>query len=250
MPLKEAMNRMDQSSKKIFFKRGIVTPVSISDAVHEVATTMYGSNVKLIPNGRSKPTKTAKYPEVVNFVNSLKANGDYKVIANVANYRPAKNQVVLVNAIKQLNEQGHNVKLLIIGGREEGEIFESLKKTVDANTLLVGTVNNVQDYLYAVDFFCLPSLWEGMPISLIEAFAVGCVPICAPASSIVSMIENNVSGFLTEGFTDTNIVETLKKVIQIDDTELEKIRERAILEFKEKYSIEICARNYLKMYTS
>lgn len=250
MPLKEAKNKADLISKKYLFGSGIVTPVSISSEVHEAACRLYRNKVRLVLNGRSKPGKTAEYDKVKDFISSLRTGDNCRILVNVANYRPVKNQGVLIDAVKYLNSQGYNLKLLLIGGDKTSEIYEDFSKRVDANIFLLGTLNNVQDYLYSVDFFCLSSLYEGMPISLIEAFSTGCIPVCTPAGGICSMIEDGINGFLTQGFTSADFADTLRKVMDKDRSELQDIRNRAAKSFDEKYSIATCARGYLKIYSS
>ena len=49
------------------------------------------------------------------------------------------------------------------------------------------------------DAYALCSSYEGMPISLIEAIGVGCIPVCTPVGGIVDVVHNGENGFLSDG---------------------------------------------------
>ncbi len=52
------------------------------------------------------------------------------------------------------------------------------------------------EYLKMGDAYALCSSYEGMPISLIEAIGVGCIPVCTPVGGIVDVVHNGENGFL------------------------------------------------------
>ena len=65
--------------------------------------------------------------------------------------------------------------MLLLGSGETRKNIEGLANSLDVNRhiLFAGNVNNVGDYLSAMDVFAFPSKYEGMPLSLIEAQANG-----------------------------------------------------------------------------
>ena len=57
--------------------------------------------------------------------------------------------------------------------------------------------------------FLLPSLWEGMPLALLDAMAFGAVPIATDVGAVGEIIEHDVSGFLIDPlFPEAEIVDT------------------------------------------
>ncbi len=97
------------------------------------------------------------------------------VIGNVGRYSYQKNQEFLIKAFVQAYENNPSLFLLCLG---EGEMLKSLKKLINQfhiedSTLCIEWQTNVEDYLQAMDTFCLPSKFEGLPISAIEAQASG-----------------------------------------------------------------------------
>lgn len=102
----------------------------------------------------------------------LKVESD-KVLIHVGRFEEQKNHPFLVSIMKLLKDK--NVKLLLIG---DGPERENILSQVDINGLsdkiiYIGTINNVEDYLSAADIFVLPSLYEGLPLTAVEAQASG-----------------------------------------------------------------------------
>lgn len=66
-------------------------------------------------------------------------------------------------------------KLLLVGNGEMEVKIKALveKLGLEGKVIFTGSVNNVQDYLSAMDLFVFPSHWEGLPVSVIEAQIAG-----------------------------------------------------------------------------
>ncbi|WP_449440722.1 glycosyltransferase [Pedobacter steynii] len=77
--------------------------------------------------------------------------------------------------------------------------------------------HNVVDYLSIADAFCLSSIFEGMPISLIEALSVGCIPICTPVGGISQMIKHGKTGFLSRDVSVDSYCDVLKEALYHPD---------------------------------
>ena len=77
----------------------------------------------------------------------------------------------LFRLLKYLRDNGKNAKLLLLGDGKDRQMLESLVKElgIEADVIMTGNVMNVGDYLNAMDVFAFPSLFEGMPLSVVEA---------------------------------------------------------------------------------
>jgi len=101
-------------------------------------------------------------------------------ILTVARLSPEKGHLVLIDALRQLADQEIAVDLRIVGN---GPSEEAIRRHVEAlgiaeRVTLVGQLEpaQVMQELVAADVFCLPSFAEGIPVSIMEAMAVG-VPV-------------------------------------------------------------------------
>lgn len=89
-------------------------------------------------------------------------------------YEP-KNHQFIIEIFKEYHKTHFNAKLILVGdGEMRGAIEELVKKyKLEAYVIFTGMRSDVEMYLSAIDIFVFPSIWEGMPLSMIEAQASG-----------------------------------------------------------------------------
>ncbi len=97
------------------------------------------------------------------------------VVGNIGRYSYSKNQEFLIRAFARAHAKNRNLFLLFLG---EGELLKNMEALAGnlgiANSVrCLGWQKNPEDYLQAMDVFCLPSRFEGLPISAVEAQAAG-----------------------------------------------------------------------------
>lgn len=97
------------------------------------------------------------------------------VVTCVARFRPEKNQGFLLDVLQEMRKQQENVVFVFAGeGPCEEEVKQKAKMYhLEEYTRFLGMRNDIQDVLSASDVFVLPSLWEGLPVTVIEAQANG-----------------------------------------------------------------------------
>lgn len=245
---KETKLKVLRFYKKLLFNFSVVYPVSISKNSHKSTLSEYGLNSILIENGSRKIIKTLKYSKVLNNVLSLKPNDETKVFLNIARISEQKNQKLLINVFRKLEQDSINVILLIIGSVKQKHVYDSLMLDLPSNVFLLGEINNATDYLFLSDVFCLSSLWEGMPISLLESFNVGCFPICTPAGGITNMIKDGENGLLANDFSEESFYLKVLEYLSMQAHEKSTIKSNCINVFSTFYSMEMCSKRYLEYY--
>jgi L-malate glycosyltransferase len=143
-----------------------------------------------------------------------------------------------------------DVKLLMIGDGDE-TIKNTIKKTSE-DTLgrieYIGRTNHVMDYMKSVDALVITSIYEGVPIVLIEALSVGLPVVSTPAGGVPDIIKNKENGFLAKGFSKDEIISLIKKFVNLDDETVLNFSQNNKNLFKEKYSIEVCAQRHQQLY--
>lgn len=95
------------------------------------------------------------------------------VIGHVGHLAAVKNQKFLIELMPQILKRRKDAKLLLIGDGSDRIMLEKLieKTGIKDKVIFTGNVNNVHDYLSAMDIFAFPSLFEGLPLALLEVQA-------------------------------------------------------------------------------
>jgi glycosyltransferase involved in cell wall biosynthesis len=100
---------------------------------------------------------------------------DKFVIGHVGHLAEVKNQSFLIRLMPKLLEKRPGAFLLLLGEGSDREMLENLIRELDLSkhVLMTGNVFNVNEYLSAMDVFAFPSLYEGLPLSIVEVQANG-----------------------------------------------------------------------------
>ncbi len=101
--------------------------------------------------------------------------GNKTVYIHVGRLHAAKNHTFLLQMFAELLKENDNAVLLIVG---DGELRDDIEKTIaqlgiDNSVHMLGMRNDIPDLLRAADCFVFPSIWEGLPVTVIEAQAAG-----------------------------------------------------------------------------
>ncbi len=233
--------------KYLIFKLGLVKVCTISDEnCKSLQKTYKIKNPYLVYNGRELPLKTSKFIDVAKEIKDLKNSQEDLVFIHIGRFAEQKNQEMLVSSFNYLNKIGYKFVLLIIGDGFQTQQGEKLKLMACPKIHFLGIRTNIADYLLSSDGFCLSSIFEGMPISLIESFACGCIPICTPTSGSVDLIKNGVNGFLSNDFSKEEYI----KAIQNFSKQFSEInKEELKMFYNNNFTISNCAQNYETIYS-
>ncbi|MGY6741085.1 MAG: glycosyltransferase [Cecembia sp.] len=226
------------------YKRKKIHPITISGKSDQSFQDFYQLNAaKLIYNGRKNPEKTSQFELVKEEIQKLKVNPSVKVFVHLSRFAPEqKNHALLFEAFHRLTEKFPDVILLVIGQGFDSEEAKQLIHGANKKIHFLGKRNNVADYLFNADAFCLSSNFEGLPISLLEAMACGVIPICTPVGGIPDVIEHGKSGILSQSITTEDYFQAMVAFMENPDL---ISKNNLISLFEENYSIEICALNII-----
>lgn len=145
--------------------------------------------VHVIPNG----VNIHKFTPCI----SSSGNESLKVIM-VGRLWPQKDPRTLLLAAKDLLESGVDISISFVG---DGELMEELR-TLTANhhdkIKFLGWQSNIAEILPQHDLFVLPSLWEGMPLAILEAMSCGlpCLVTNIPGNN--DLVKDGYNGYLFE----------------------------------------------------
>ena len=124
----------------------------------------------IIPNGRNLKKYEYDPKKRTEYRNKLGIASDALVIGHVGRFNRQKNHEYLVRIFSEVHKKEQNSYLVLVGtGEKVGEINNLVKELeLENNVIFTGVIENVSDYLSAFDIMLLPSLYEGLPLVVIE----------------------------------------------------------------------------------
>ncbi len=234
------LRKKDRAINKFFYKYFGVIPVSLSEEVCLTVVEEYGlpnEKTPVVLNGGS----LSKCIEKTDY--SVK--GKFKIL-HVGSFKEAKNHIGLINAFEIFHNKYSDVELNLIGG---GELQPDIEKLVEEKNLpgcvnFLGKQGNVFSFLNETDIFALPSLFEGVPISIIEAMGTGLPIVTTEVGGIPDMLNDECAVFVSA--EPKSIAEGFEKYYS--DFELRKTHGNKVKAEAERFSAKKMAENYLEIY--
>jgi glycosyltransferase involved in cell wall biosynthesis len=121
----------------------------------------------------------------------------------LANLAPHKGQETAIQAVAALKQRGVRVACWLAGVErsQEGNYTARLGQLIEElgvadRVRLLGYRNDAPELLRAADFFLLPSICEGLPLSILEAQATKVPVLAAPTAGIPEVVRDHETGFL------------------------------------------------------
>ena len=153
-----------------------------------------------------------------------------KVIGHVGGFVETKNQGFIVEVFHELYVRDNTYRLLLIG---DGPLRHGIELKVKEYGLtdvvcITGNINNVCDYLNAMDLVLMPSLFEGLPLTLVEQQADGLRCVVSDAITKEADKTENLM-FLPLDMTASEWAERIHK-IDIDNVDQRKARSHEAVE--------------------
>jgi len=121
-------------------------------------------------------TKTFFYDKNISYTVKKQINLENKfVIGNIARFSPQKNHSFLIDVFSEIYNKNKNSLLILVGdGQLRLQIEEKVKSLHLENAVLfLGIRQDISELMQVFDVFLFPSLYEGLPVTLVEAQATG-----------------------------------------------------------------------------
>lgn len=229
--------------KKHAFRKEFVHPITISKVSKASFEAYYGLDSTLIYNGIPAP----KLDTTSNKLGAYRLTQQTKLFFHPGRITEAKNQLTLVKVFKQFEEEGRDVVLLIAGAKQDEHIWKEIKPYFSKRIIYLGERSDVVDLMAEADAFCLPSIWEGLPVTLLEALSVGCIPICSPVGGIPEIVEDGCNGFLAKDSGEMAYYKAVSRYLKSSAEDIAEMKKACEALF-DKYRITEVAKRYLVVY--
>ncbi len=123
---------------------------------------------------------------------------DSLVVITVARLSPQKGHRVLMESLVMLSGRHPSLRCLFLG---DGELRSQLEATahdmgIEKTIVFAGAVDDVMAMLPVCDIFVLPSLWEGLPLALIEAMGMGLPVVATEVAGTPEVVNSGMTGLL------------------------------------------------------
>lgn len=173
----------------------------------------------------------------------LNLNGKY-VIGHVGAFRKQKNHQFLIELFSKLNLS--NSELILVGdGPLRHEVEKQVKDLgIENKVKFLGSRHDVSNLLQAMDIFVMPSLWEGLSISTIEAQTSGLPLILSNKVSRLSALTNKV-----EFLSLKDINQWIREIKIVKHSNFTRQNESRIIQ-SSGYDMKVTAKKIEKTYES
>lgn len=179
--------------------------------------------------------------EKISFKNIRKDMGisdDFPIITTVANLKPKKGYNFLIEALKILSDKNLDFFALFVG---EGNLKDEIERCIFTSSLskrvfLLGKRDDVYNILLSSDIFVLPSLWEGMPVSVMEA-CLSHLPIIAfNVGGIPELVINSETGILVSSGDVSGLAKAIE-ILLVSKEKRKKMGEAGYNRIKTEFSL-------------
>jgi glycosyltransferase involved in cell wall biosynthesis len=177
---------------------------------------------------------------------------DTTLLLFIARFTAHKQPLTLIRAFADVVKKLPALKLLMVGDGDEKSAALVLAKelSIEKNIIFLPFRQDVPAILNAADIFILPSLWEGLPIGLLEAMSMGKAVIATKVDGTSEIVKHQDNGFLIDvNNLQHNLAEAI--ILLASDSKLrQKFGANAIETVKHHFNAASMTRQIENIYSS
>lgn len=233
------------------FYRWFPKVVAVSDAIKEVLISkgISPSKVEVLKNGVKVSRAELSHEQKVALRKQVGVGADSFCILNAGRLSRQKAQWTLIETASILKNRGLDFHVLIVG---EGDLRDSLQEKIAQYQLeqyvsLLGFRSDMPELLAISDAFALPSLDEGMPMSLLEAAAAEVPVVTTAVGDIPKLITHEETGLIIPKEAPEALANALQR-LQADPELCKSLAKRAKAILEQDYSSAAMADKYHCIY--
>ena len=239
----DGLNKKNNFIRKIssyFIDDYVVVSQDLMDWVTQVVKVKPGRR-HLIQNGVEVPKQLFE----------VKGSGSgIKTISTVGRLDPVKNQALLLKAFKRVLDNYPSARLKIVGDGSEKEKLTKLAQELSITSTVdfLGYREDVKEQLVSSDVFVLSSHYEAMPMTILEAMAVGVPVVTTDVGGIRHFIDERYAYFVTANSEEELAKSMCEALFRNKKTEDMILNSYNLV--KRQYSIEAMISRYKDIYLS
>lgn len=173
----------------------------------------------------------------------------YFVIGNIGRLSEQKGMEYYIKAIPMVVKECPQARFVIAGSGEDESKLKELSKSIGADNDLtfLGYRNDIQNLMRQLDLIVLSSLWEGLPLTPIEAFSVGKTIVATEVDGTPEVVKDGINGLLIDSKSSNQIAEKVIWMVEHPE-EKKKMEDNASASYKEEFSMDKFAEGYINCY--
>lgn len=176
----------------------------------------------------------------------LKKEG-YFIVGNIGRLSEQKGMEYYIRAIPQVREKHPKTKFFIIGSGDDERKLRDLANSIKADVIFLGYRADVQNLMKQLDLIVLSSLWEGLPLTPIEAFSVGKTIVATAVDGTVEIVKDGDNGILIDPRDPMQISNAICRIIEHPE-ENEKMCSSALETYNSVFSFDMLAESYINYF--
>lgn len=223
--------------------------VAVSEATRADLRERLGTragNISTIPNGIPSRPGDATGPTQEFGIRA----GEIVILA-VGNLVPRKGHIILLQALAMLEGKGSAVpwRVIIAGRGEERDRLLAFARDngMEERVHLAGHRDDIPDLQEAAHILCMPSLWEGLPLAVLEGMHAGNCVVASASSGIPEAISDGVNGLLVPPGDVGALATALERVMR-DERLRKRLADAGLDTARQRFSVEGMANRYVEIY--
>jgi glycosyltransferase involved in cell wall biosynthesis len=220
---------------------------AVSEDVRDSVVSALRHRVEVLVHGIDLRRVRAHAAERTAAREELGIRDNELLVVTVANYREHKGYRYLLRAAAQLRDEGAPIRFVVVGqGQLEAEI-KALHEELDlgSSMQLLGYRSDAVRVIAAADLFALASLHEGLPVSVMEAQALGVPVVATRVGGLTQAVTDGVDGVLVKPADPAALAEAVSSLLDDGFRARLAVNARAAGErFSSQHAVERLEREY------
>lgn len=230
--------------------------VAISETVKQYATSQLKispTKIEVIYNAVDIDKFTGISVDRKLLLKKLGIPDGRKIVTTIGRVTEQKGHSYLIEAAEEVLKELPNVHFLIVGDElAQPDLSKDLKKKVKTkklqdNILFAGVRTDIPEILSITDIFVLPSLWEGLPVALLETMAAGIPIIATSVGSNPEIVTDGVNGFLVPPRDSFTLEKRIKELL-FDTERTRRIGAQGKKTIRKSFAINLMVHGYEQLY--
>lgn len=146
---------------------------------------------------------------------------DAKVVCFIGRLSPQKGISGLVSVATRIIGATEDVYFIVVGDGSLRSMISNCIKKYNGRVLYYGEKRNVEPYYMASDILFLPSITEGLPMTILEAFSYGLPTVASRVGGVPDVVVDGYNGFLCDPSDYVNMSKQIIKLLYDDNMRLE-----------------------------